>query len=152
MNRRPALIPVFHRVWLMLASAMLLAGCTVVPEPTTYTYRQTPCPPGVGAGTTIPAPQAQSAQPPAEAPPPVAQAPDAPQAQTAPPQAQAQSGPAATCYTAVPGNYTYSYYPGYTYPYPYPYAYPYYPAYYPYYYGPTVGFVDFDFARRHHFH
>jgi len=152
--RRPALIPTLHKIWIALASAMLLAGCAVEPTPASYTYQQTPCPPGVGPGA--PPPQAQNAQPPAEAPPMSGQAPDAPQPPSAPPpQAQAQpQGATPTCYTAVPNSYTYNYYPGYPYP---AYGYPYYP--YPYYgygpyYGPSVG-IGFGYWHGgdwHHWH
>ena len=172
MNRLalPPLFPMAHRLWIAFASALLLAGCTVVPEPTNYSYQQTPCPPGVAAGTTVAAPtapqamntapQAMNTEPPAETPPPAAppagQAPDAP----LPPAASASPAPArpqvaqtapAVCYTAVPTQYSYDDYPGYAYAYPYPY-----PAYYPYpyyapYYGPTVG-IGVGFGHWHHWH
>jgi hypothetical protein len=99
-RRRPALLMVFHKAWIAFATAVLLASCTVVPAPTTYSYQQTPCPPGVTANAP---PPNQSGQPPSA---------------TAP----------STCYTAVPNGYTYSYYP-YVYPsYSYPYYYG--PSYY----------------------
>lgn len=135
--RRPAFLPAFHKAWIALASALLLASCTVVPAPTSYSYQQTACPPGMAA----------NAQPPAGATPDGQPAP-APQAQSVP---QAQAAPAA-CYTAVPNGYTYNYYPGYpaaAYPAYYPYGYPYYG--YPYYYGPNVAVgVGFGFGHRHH--
>ncbi len=119
MNRRPAFLTVFHKAWIALATAVLLASCTVVPAPTSYSYQQMACPPGMTA---------QAAPPPANAAPAPAPAPNG----------QLVPAPAA-CYTAVPNGYTYNYYPS---------AYPAYPAYgygYPYsyygpaYYGPTVG-------------
>ncbi|HEY1721923.1 MAG TPA: hypothetical protein VGG27_11810 [Magnetospirillaceae bacterium] len=134
--RRPAFLPVFHRAWIAFASAVLLASCTVVPAPTSYSYQPTTCPPGVAANTQLPAgqqPQAmtQDGQP-------------VPAPQAGAPQVQGQP---AACYTAVPNGYTYNYYPGTpAYPAYYPYSYPYY---YGPYYGPSV-VVGAGWGWRHH--
>lgn len=128
---RPAFLVVVHSVWMTVAAALLLASCTVVSTPAGYTYRQVPCPPGVTAQPTAPAPT--QVQPPAQMPAPSDQAQQAePPAPPPPPVAQ-QAAP--QCYEAVPNGYNYDYYPG---AYAYPYGYPYYG--YPYYYGPYYGY------------
>jgi hypothetical protein len=131
MRRRPAFLTIFHTAWIVLASAFLLAGCTVVPAPVGYSYQAIPCPPGV----------APPAAAPGQTPPPDQS--NAPPPQVAPTPGAAGAPPATgQCYAAVPNDYTYAAYPGYSYPYPYA------PYYGPYPYGYWSGGVFF-YGHRH---